>query len=81
MVTAGECAAVVVIYPAERQMDNNSPYPVGVSFRHVSLPPAIGAPSARVSKIGRKLLSFDANYFSKLSMLKRHKTADKQLTT
>jgi hypothetical protein len=48
-----------------------------VSFRHVSLPATFGASSARVSEIRRKLLSSDANYFSKLSMLKHHKAEDK----
>jgi len=49
-----------------------------VSFRHLSLPRAIGASTAKVSKIRRKLLSSDANYFSKMGMLKRHKAMDKR---
>ena len=79
IVAVGACSAAKVICQAGRRIRDNSPYPVGVSFRHLSLPSAIGAPSARVSEISRKLLSSDANYFSNLSMLKCHKTADKRL--
>ena len=77
LVAVRMCRTVDSISRVDGRKRNNSPYPVGVSFRHVSLPATFGASSARVSEIRRKLLSSDANYFSKMRMLKRHKTADR----
>ncbi len=50
--TGRGCATVAPICRAGRLPHTLSPYPVGVSFRHVSLPPTIGLSSAAVSQKG-----------------------------